>query len=54
MEDEILKAYAGVNMDSLRAYLNSYDTAALKKQVASGNGVLKLDLDGTKLELKHK
>jgi len=54
MDAEILKSYPGVNIESLGAYLNSFDAKALQSQVASGNGVLKLNLDDTVLELKHK
>ena len=51
-EAEVLKAYPGVNMGSLRSYLNSFSSDALAKELGSGS--IKLKLDGVDLDLKHK
>ena len=41
-------------MDAVRSVLNSFDAKALKSQVENDNGLFKISLDGTDIELKHK
>lgn len=51
-EAEVKKSHPEVNLVSLRSYLNSFNHAALTKELSAGS--LKLKLDGKDLELKHK
>lgn len=53
IESEIKASYADANINSLRAYLNSFDQAALTSLVNSNDGLVKINLDGADIELKR-
>jgi len=53
IEAEIKSSYADVNINSLRAYLNSFDQSALTSLVNSNDGLVKINLDGVDIELKR-
>ena len=51
-EAEVSKSYPGVDIGSLRSYLNSLSSDALAKDLASGS--LTFKMDDKDLEIKHK
>lgn len=52
-ETEVAKL-EGVKVASLRSYLGSFSSEALKKTVLANNGVLTISLDDKEYQLRHK
>jgi len=54
VDSAVQAAFPSVNIQSLKAYLNSFGQAHLENLVQANGGVLKINLDNTDIELKHK
>jgi len=54
VDSAVQAAFPSVNIQSLRAYLHSFGQGHLESLVQANGGVLKINLDNTDIELKHK
>jgi len=53
-EAKISADFAGVQVDTLRAYLSSFPTAALAEELAKNSGKMAINVDGKDVVLVHK
>jgi hypothetical protein len=51
---KISAEFPGVKVDTLRAYLSSFDPAALAQDISKNGGNLTINIDGKDVVLVHK